>query len=440
MIMDRRDFLKGTLAGVGVLAASSSLSAAVSGSRKTAATPLKARGWVHEPARRLAVVDQADIVVVGGGPAGFAAAVSAARQGADVILLERQYFLGGLFTGCGVTPIINIFQPLPGRKKERAVSGIAEEFCDRLQDAGMLSVESVCRPKADPEAAKYFMEEMISQSGVRLIYGVDAVQVIRRGDAVESVILEGKSGRVAVNTKFVVDTTGDGDVLAWTGEDFNIYKDDIGAMWRIGNAGSSPKGSLTPTKGVRTRHMTGERNQDGLDMYNLTRIQTSLRKTMWEDSVDLRKNPGCEDLFLLDTPSVVGVRITRVLNSVGNVSYEGALNGKTYKDVIGMVAGDSAVRDKDGKVLLKSSQRRIWQVPYSSIVPKTVPNLLVAGRCFGFDRDLARDAREIGACLMTGQAAGIAAALAVRNRCSNRELDVVSLQKALRDSKVKLSL
>ena len=434
--MDRRDFLKKSLAGAGVVAVSSTLPAVDMAAARKAGTNLPVEEWVKEPARRLAVVDNADVVVVGGGPAGFAAAVAAARHGADVVLLERQYFLGGLFTGCGVTPIINMFSPRENRTREQAIFGICQELCDRLDSAKMMNLEGVI-PKADPEAAKYFMEEMAQECGVRMLYGVNVSQVIMSGDRIDAVIVEGKSGRVAIRTKFVVDCSGDGDVLEWVGEDFNVYKDDIGAMWRVGNAFQKNCGNPTPVKGVFTRHTVGEREQDGLDMYNLTRVQLLLRKRMWDDAVELRKNTGNDDLFLLDSPSVVGVRVTRVLNSLANVKASDAAEGRQYDDVIGL-AGTDSVLSVDG-VKYYPESRPFWQVPYRALVPKTVHNLLVAGRCFGFERPLTYDAREVGTCFMTGQAAGVAASLCVAGRLSNKDLDVKKLQSLLKKDNVRLA-
>ena len=432
--MDRRHFIKTSAAGAAGLAIGTREAGAES---RDAKTPLEVKGYVKEPARRIPVVDSADVVVVGGGPAGFAAAVAASREGCDVLLLERGYFLGGLFTGCGVTPIINMFHLMEDGSGRQAVFGIAEELCRKLDDAGMLCYEGI-RPKVDPEAAKYFMEELCSLSGVRILYGVQAAGVTRSGDAIDSVILEGKSGRVAVRCRFVIDASGDGDVLEWTGEDFTVYKNDIGAMWRIGNAEEAGKGSKTPVKGVRTRHTTGEKDQDGLDMYNLTRIQLNLRKMMWEEVAALRKEEKNRDLYLVDTPSVVGVRITRVLDSVANVTTEGAANGKVYRDVIGVTGGESNLKYKDSKILKKD--RKMWQIPYSAITPRHVPNLLVGGRCFGFEKELTYDAREIGTCLLTGQAAGVAASLAVSRRQSCRDLDILDLQSKLRAQNVRWDL
>ncbi len=426
-MMDRRQFIKTGAAGAAGLAICPHEAVART---KEGKTPLEVKGYVREPAKRIPIVDSADVVVVGGGPAGFAAAVAAAREGSDVLLLEREYFLGGLFTGCGVTPIINMYHPLPGGSGKQAIFGIADELCRKLDAAGMLNHQRI-RPKVDPEATKYFMEEFCASSGVRILYGVRAVEVTRSGDAIESVILESKSGRVAVRCKFVVDASGDGDVLEWTGEDFTVYKNEIGAMWRIGHADNYTKGSHpTPVKGVRTRWTAGEKDQDGLDMYNLTRIQLKLRKMMWKEIAENRLKEGNEDLYLVDTPSVVGVRITRVLNSVANVTTEGAATGKVYRDVIGLAGGDSNLKYSGGKI--PAEERKMWQIPYSSIIPKHVPNLLVGGRCFGFEKELTFDAREIGTCLLTGQAAGVAASIAAARRQSNREVDISLLQARLK--------
>ena len=305
-----------------------------------------------------------------------------------------------------------------------------------MNEVGMINYDGIC-PKVDPEAAKYYMEAFCAESGVRILYGVQASQVTRSGDGIDSVIVEGKSGRVAIRARFVIDASGDGDILDWVGEDFRTDRNDIGAMWRIGNAENSTKDSSpTPVRGVRTRHTVGEKEQDGLDMYNLTRVQLKLRKKMWEEVLEKRTQPGNEDLYLVDTPALVGVRTTRVLDSVGNVTTEGAARGKAYPDVIGVTGGDSNLKYNGAKI--HRSKRQMWQIPYSAITPKHMRNLLVAGRCFGFEKELTYDAREIGTCLVTGQAAGVAAAQAVARRLSNRDVDIPTLQARLRAQNVKL--
>ena len=433
--MDRRHFLKTTALTAAGVAAGGVLAPESSAKTKTVETRLDSKGFIKEPARKIPVVDGADVVVVGGGPAGFAAAIAASRQGCDTILLERGYFLGGLFTGCDVTILNDMYTPTPDGRVQ-AVFGICDELCKRLTDHEMLAWHGVA-PNVDTEATKYFMEEMCVEAGVRILYGVQASEVSMSGDRIDHVILETKSGRVAVETRFVIDCTGDGDVLEWTGEDFKEYKYDISAMYRIGNVGARKSGSVTPHEGVYTGHLgDGIREVDGLDIYTLTKAQLELRKMMWDQTWDLRQTPGNEKAYLLSSPSVVGVRITRVLNSVFNVTTEGAATAKSYDDVIGFTGSDSTLRWNGGSIPRK--ERKMWQIPYRSIVPKKVPNLLVAGRCFGFEKELMYDAREVGTCLMTGQASGTAAAQALTYRQSCRDIDVTLLQRTLRNNNVKL--
>ena len=433
--MDRRHFLKRTVVSAAGIAASGAVATDASAKTVKAETRLEFEKTIKEPARRIPVVDSADLVVIGGGPAGFAASVAAARQGLDVILLERGYFLGGLFTGCDVTLLNNMYTPTHNGRVQ-AVFGICDELCNRLIAHKMMAWAGT-PPNVDTEATKYFMEEMCTEARVRILYGSHASEVSMSGDRIDAVFIETKSGRVAVKTKFVIDSSGDGDVLAWTKEDFKEYKYDISAMYRIGNMRNRVSGSVTPHDGVYTMHLgQGIANVDGLNVYVASQAQLELRKRMWKKTLDVRTKEGNENAYLLGTPSIVGVRVTRVLNSVMNVTVEGAATGKTYDDVIGFTGSDSTLKWGDTRIHAKD--RKMWQVPYRSLVPKKVENLLVAGRCFGYEKNLMYDAREVGTCFVTGEAAGTAAAQAVSMRLGCRDIDVSRLQNTLRTNRVKL--
>lgn len=433
--MDRRNFLKASVLTAAGAAVSGVMTPEAAAKTVNVETRLESDESIKEPARRIPVVDRADIVVIGGGPAGFAASVAASRQGMDVIMLERGYFLGGLFTGCDVTLLNDMYTPTHNGRVQ-AIFGICDELCNRLTAHDML-VWAGTPPNVDTEATKYFMEEMCCEAGVRILYGAHASEISMSGDRIEAVFVETKSGRVAIRTKFVIDCSGDGDVMAWTGEDFNEYKYDISAMYRIGNIGNHRHGWATPNKGAYTQHLgDGIKNVDGLDAYAATKAQLELRKRMWENTLQARSQEGNEGAYLLSTPSIVGVRVTRVLNSVMNVTTEGAATGKSYDDVIGFSGSDSTLHWNGTKI--NAIDRKMWQVPYRSLVPKTVNNLLVAGRCFGYEENLRYDAREVGTCLMTGEAAGFAAAQAVSLRQSCRDINVRTLQNTLRRNNVKL--
>lgn len=440
--MDRRNFLK--IGAAGTAAASLGLATGFSPEPRKkeieAKTRLDVKGYVSEPAKKIPVVDAADIVVLGGGPAGVAAAVSAARQGLDVILLEREYYLGGLWTGCCVLPVNNTSGLLKNGKWGQVIYGFSDEICSRLASMGLSVTIKGDTPVPDPEAAKYVMELMLGEAGVRLLYNCQGAGVILSGDRIDAVLVESKSGRVAIKAKAVVDCSGDGDILEWAGEDFELRKAHIGAMWRCGNAADFKRRGVhkTPIDSVKLFHTNGEYDQDGLDIYNLTRLQLKMRKHMWDTLEKDRQLPGGENLFLLDSTTLLGVRVTRVLNSVRNVTYADSVRYASYADCVGVAGADNSLKYSGGT--LPGKKRPVWQLPYSAITPKRIPNLLVAGRCFGFDKDLTYDAREVGTCFLTGQAAGTAAALSLLDRCSVQEVNIVRLQARLAEGGVRFDM
>ena len=157
---------------------------------------------------------------------------------------------------------------------------------------------------------------------------------------------------------------------------------------------------------------------------------------MWKKTEALRAKEGGEGIYLLETPPQIGVRVTRVLNPVKPVTLEESMHYTSYKDSIGMSGGSAPIMYQGRKIMTR--ERPYWQIPYSAILPKTCPNLLVAGRCFGYDKELSYDAREIGTCLVTGQAAGTASALALLGRTSVQDVNIEKLQSTLVEQKAKI--
>lgn len=431
--MKRRDFIKAGAATAGMAALSNLIPGGAEAAAATKVkTSLPAKGWIKESARRVPVVDNADVVVLGGGPAGVAAAVSAAREGADVMLLERGYFLGGLWTGGIVLPLNNTHGMGRDGKRQKATFGIVDEICRKLDAMGMITryKDDTPNPVPDPEACKYVLEEMIQEAGVRLLYNCQGAQVIKSGDAIEAIIVETKSGRLAIRGKVFVDCSGDGDILEWAGEAFENRMNQIGAMWRVGGAGEDFRGTRTPLPGVRNMWMGGETDQDGLDVYNQTRLQLAHRKKIWEQLEEDRKKPGGEGLYLLETPSLLGVRITRVMKGRYVLTLDDTMKFTEYPDSIGLGGRSSSVTYNG--VSYPADKRPVFQIPYRSLVPLKCPNLLVAGRCFSFDEGITYDAREISTCLVTGQAAGVAAAMSAAGRNAVADVDIARMQKTLK--------
>ena len=434
--MDRRSFLKTSTIGLGALALNETPAQA-----KKKPLPstqrLEAQTWITEPARQIPVIASADVVVVGGGPAGVAAALSAAREGCSVYLVERTGFLGGLWTGGFVLIVWCIFGANKQGKQTQVIHGVTSEILDNLKQRNMLIFER--KPTPDPEAAKYVLAEMLHDAGVNVLYNSFGANVIRHDDHIDALILETKSGRVAIQGKMFVDASGDGDMMEWSGDEYREMRYQLGLNYRLGNVDhvnpNAPGfekqwiGDQTPLPSVNWVNIYGQPKQDALDVFNLSRLQYELRKSAWENTEKIRQKPGYEDIFLLDTAPILGTRVARILNSLHNVTLEESMTYTVYEDVIGISGGWTDLPYKNGTV--KAKDRPYWQIPLRSLLSPKTKNLIVAGRCFGFEKELVEDAREIGTCFVTGQGAGIAAAQAVLQQTVPADLDLKKLRAAL---------
>jgi hypothetical protein len=439
--MQRRQFLSGAAFSAGGL-----LAGARAASAADAAPPAPggAGAKVLEPAREIPVVAQADVVVVGGGPAGVAAAVAAARAGASVILVERYNHLGGLWTGGLVLPLLATHGTGRDGKRRQVIAGLGGEMAQRLF-AMKMAIHEI-DPVVDPEAAKYVLEAMVKEAGVRVLYHCWAAGVVAKDGVLQAVLVESKSGRVALVPKIVIDCTGDGDVLAWAGEAFETMRYHIGLVHRLGNVDRIDKskpgykkmnvGSPTPLKSVNWVNMHGEKDQDGLDLFNLSRLQQLYRLDIWKYVEKIRATPGHEEVFLLETAPQLGVRASRILDGRYRLTFEDSMTHKAFDDAIGISGAWTSVGHGEAKV--GPGERPMWQIPYRSLVPKKTKNLLVAGRCFCYEKTLVEDARVIGACLVTGHGAGAAAAVAVKAGAAVQDADIAAIRKTLVEQKAYL--
>ena len=434
--MDRRRFLKASTIGLGALAINE-MPAQAKQKPIPSTQRLKAQTWLTEPARQIPVIASADVVVVGGGPAGVAAALSAAREGCSVYLVERTGFLGGLWTGGFVLIVWCIFGANKQGKQTQVIHGVTSEILGNLKQRNMLIFED--KPTPDPEAAKYVLAEMLHDAGVNVLYNSSGANVIRNGDHIDALILETKSGRVAIQGKMFVDASGDGDMMEWAGDEYSEMRYQLGLNYRLGNVDhvnpNAPGfekqwiGDATPLPSVNWVNIYGQPKQDALDVFNLSRLQYELRKSAWENTEKIRQKPGYEDIFLLDTAPILGTRVARILKSLHNVSLEESMTYTVYKDAIGISGGWTDLPYNNGTV--KAKDRPYWQIPLRSLLSPKTKNLIVAGRCFGFEKELVEDAREIGTCFITGQGAGIAAAQAVLQQTNPADLDLQKLRSAL---------
>ncbi len=398
------------------------------------ANPTLVDGRVIQPQRELRILHQTDVLVVGGGPAGVTAAIAAKRAGADVTLVERYGHFGGLWTGGLVLLVIGHI--VKGGKQ--VCQGIGEEIMRRLDklDGAIINRRPGANPTVDAEAVKYVMVEMIEEAGVTVFLHSWCADAITRGNTVQGAVLESKSGRQAVLAKVVVDATGDGDVLAAAGAAFEHRSHNVGLVSRVGNLDRVdrekakdvpvPKhlGHPTPIPGVHWVNMLGP-EVDGLDVATLTRLEMSHRKFIWQHMQKVRKTPGYEKVYLMETAPQLGVRITRVLAGLSTVTLDALRAGTRFPDVIG-VGGASG------------GEHGEWQIRYGALVPVVVDNLLAAGRCISAEIRMADLVRLIPNCFVTGHAAGVAAAVAVQDKCRPRDVEVAKVQQILRQQEAYL--
>jgi FAD dependent oxidoreductase len=411
-------------------------------------------GKVVQPRRELPVLQKTSVLVVGGGPAGTAAAICAKRLGVDVTLVERYGYLGGLATG-GL--VLGIF-PLYDRDKKQVIFGIGEEMMKKLDvmKYGIIDRNKApVYPTIDAEAYKYLLADMVLDSGITAYldcWGVDAI--VDGNGGVRGAVFESKSGRQAILADIVIDCSGDGDIYAAAGAAFEKVKTNIGLISRIGNIdvvdmapsrgsedpnaehkplmgkpdeGRPSKGRVndfgghagnsTPAPHVNWLNMKGPVG-DALDVSDLTAMELKHRRGTWENVEKLRQKPGNEQVYLAETAPQLGVRLSRLLDGCKKLTVQEIRSGAKFQDVIGYSGAYANAPD--------------FQIPYGSLVPAKVENVLAAGRCISAEFDVADITRLIPVCWVTGQAAGLAAALCIQDKCKPRNVSVTKLQNLLK--------
>jgi len=430
-------------------------------------------GSVREAAREVPVYAECDVLVVGGGPSGTAAAVAAARLGASVILLERYNHLGGLSTG-GLVIWIDRMTDWQGKQ---VIRGFAEEILDRLpreaiagpgadewgsRDASRAAHWSqrtaafhgivTWSPTIDPERLKLASQELVLEAGARLAFHCWAALPILEDGVVRGATFESKAGRQAVRAKVTVDATGDGDLFARAGAAFesDIESNDIhhcmNTAWLFGGvdmnrwiefkAGSPEQFAQFMARGrermgVCERPFVSWRNdialymgprQSGfsaLDVDDQTEVEVRSHRLMAAHLDYFRENaPGFEHAFLMLSAPQLGVRHSRRLVGTKKMLRAHWPTAQVFDDEIGVTP---SVSPKFPNI----------SVPYGCLVPEQLDGLVACGRHIACDANSHGFMREIPQCWITGQGAGVAAALAASRTIAPRAIDIAELQSAL---------
>jgi len=385
-------------------------------------------GKVVQPRREIPVFRDTDVLVVGGGTAGVVSALAARRAGVNVTLVERYGCFGGLWTA-GLVLIVLCTHIPGGGKRKKMVQGIGDEILGRINSLKYGAInytpDGPHDATTDPEAAKYILAKMLREEGVDIVLHSWVTNAIMDGDAITGVLFESKAGCMAVRAKVVIDATGDGDVFDAAGAESIPHVHRIGLVHRLGNVpdGKAPEGlnlgGATPVPGVRWVNMQGPQG-DCLDVQTLTTCELDAREAIWSKLKQVQDTPGYENVFLLDVASQLGVRASRTLVGTQELRLEDTLEQKPCPDVVGIGGTYSFLKDL------------ACPIPYGTLVPKRIDNLLATGRCVAADNTMLNYTRLIAPCMLTGHAAGAAAALAVQENATPRNISVAALQGLLK--------
>ncbi|MFT4507182.1 FAD-dependent oxidoreductase [Caballeronia sp. 15711] len=436
----------------------------------------KAARTAVEAARETMIVGEFDVVVLGGGPAGIAAASAAARSGQSVLLVERYGFLGGMGTAAGVTNFCGLYANVFGDIRQ-VVHGVADDLLAGIARLGGLNDPHLIFNKTygrayDTSAFKLAADELLLSSGVELLFHALAVGVIMADpETVRGLIVETKSGRGIVLARMFIDCSGDADLAAWAGAGFErgdasgntLYPSlmfrlngvdasrakDASAQVAARMAEAEKAGARFPRK---TPIIKPQRNNiewrvnvtqlanadgsavDGTDAAQFSAGETEGRRQVSQAYQFIKATPGFETSYIVDIPPQIGVRETRRLVGQYQLTESDVLQCASFDDTIG-VNGWPLELHEAGDVIFRwqpvPDSRGFNHLPYRMLLPRTLNNVLVAGRCASMSHEGQSAARVSGACFVMGQAAGTAAALAIDSQCTTHQISIDTLQQKL---------
>jgi hypothetical protein len=448
---------------------------------------------IAEAARTTPVMHETEVLVVGGGPGGLAAALAAARAGAATTLVDRYGCLGGVITQVGV-------DTLAWYRHEGTVEagGIGAEFELRAQEMGATAPDFQSQSQAlDSELFKVVADELVAESGVTPLLHCLVTEPVVEDARVKGVVTESKSGRLAILAARVVDATGDADLafragapchthargsvmgvtvmFSCSGVDKGRFLDhvaasaptygDWGKCWSVRTDGKedglfSPYlqepfdraraeglipedirsiggtwGRLTDAGEATSLNMVVMAGYDCTDVLDLTRAETEGRRQALLAIEALRRHtPGFESARLRAFGSTLGTRDSRKIAGRYELTGDDVRGEARFEDSVGIFP---EFLDGYG-VLMLPTTGRYFQVPYGILVPRDLDDLLVAGRCVAGDKISHAATRNQMCCAVTGQAAGVAAAVSLRDGRSTGEVDVAHVQQELRRQGVRL--
>lgn len=405
-----------------------------------------------------------DVIVVGGGFAGCAAALAAARTGCSVLLVEKSNALGGAANNCLVNPYMNYRTHIDGRMTELS-AGLFRQINDELRKLhGFLPGTDVF----SEELLKLTLNRMLSASGVELLFHSLLIGCRMEGEQLRAVELSGKSGRFMLEAQRFIDATGDADLAFLAGCPTHLGRDSdhlcqpmtlcfrVGGvdetLWRQQRADANAlykrlkeEGKLRnaredilvfPTTAPGVLHFNSTRvvRLNPTDPFDLTRAEIEAREQVYELFMLLKEHfSAFANSTLLSTAAEIGVRESRMIDGVYRLSGADLVACRRFEDSIALGNYDIDIHNPEGSgtshYYFKDGD--YYTIPYRSLLPQNACNLLAAGRCISVDHEAQASIRIMPIVCCIGEAAGAAAGLSLKNGCFPAQLDVSVLQKHL---------
>ncbi len=443
--------------------------------------------------KSIETVIRTDVLVIGGGSAGFGSAVASARNGAKTLLIEKGELMGGMATAGLVGPFMTCYDDEP---KEQIVKGIFDELCLRTEARGgaihpskvngmttysSYYVKSHCHVTPFlSEILAVVMEEMVLEAGAKILYNVQVCDVLTNEGTITGVVVAMKEGLAVIEAKTYIDCTGDADVAYYAGAAcvkgdekdgvmqptslfFEVGGIDrekfVGALeekkaqgelgipgencwsWYIEEARKNGDWTLErnevgnyeqPIEGRWKINTTRMAHIDATNTEDITKAIIDGRKQVLQVLNFLRKYvPGCEKIQLIQIATTLGVRETRHIVGQYKLTAQDIMERKHFDDAICTFAYAIDIHNSEGGGATFHQVNGYYTIPFRCLVPADIENLLVAGRCISGTSEAAASYRVIPCCIATGQAAGTAAALALKTGTKPGDVDKAQLRETL---------
>lgn len=417
---------------------------------------------IDEVYRSLPIAAEADVIVIGGGPGGLCAAIAAAEEGADVLIIERYGFLGGMATAGLVNPFMSYHAG-----EEQVNAGLFQRMIEELEAHGGWSARPKAHRAFDPRIMRFAADDMVAKAGVRLLLHTFLVDALSADGRVENAVVANKSGLQQLKARLFIDATGDGDLAARAGAEFELGRpedgfsqpmtlcfrmvnvdedampsravmndlyDDAKAAGDIDNPRENVLLFYAPQKGEIHFNTTRIVKFDATNAEDMTQAELIARRQVEEMAIFMQaKVPGFENAYISEIAPQTGVRESRRIMGDYVLTEDDVLTARKFSD--GIARGSYSIDIHNpagtGTIIKRVPPGDAYDIPYRCLCPRGFANMLIAGRPISSDHAAHSSHRIMPIAACNGEAAGVAAALCIRDNCDIRAIGTDELRSIL---------